>query len=110
MSIDHEQQWITGEEFGRERRRLIEAGVADDAPEFQQLNRRVMERNEALWDRYGKQYLRSHPGKWIAISLDGEVLIRDQAGKVMWDGDGRFGPGNFAVWKLAEFRGHELLF
>jgi uncharacterized protein len=35
MSLDQEQKWITGEEFARENRRLIDAGVPDDAPEVE---------------------------------------------------------------------------
>jgi hypothetical protein len=31
MNIEQEHHWITGEEIGRENRRLIEAGIPDDA-------------------------------------------------------------------------------
>jgi hypothetical protein len=34
MSLDQKQDWITGEEYGNERVRLIKAGVPNDAPEF----------------------------------------------------------------------------
>jgi len=108
MSVKEEQRWITGEELGRERRRLLAANVPDDAPEFQQLIARVAERDDALMERYGRSYLASHYGKWIAISLDGQVLIRDTASELAWAAREAFGGGNFAVQKLADFPGHEL--
>jgi hypothetical protein len=110
MSVKDQQGWITGEEFGRERRRLIAAGVPDDAPEFQALVRRVLERDDSLFERYGKPYLETHPGKWIAISLGGEVLVGDTAGEVIWEATETFGAGNFAMRKLADFPGHRILF
>lgn len=109
MSIEQEQQWITGEEFGRERRRLIEAGVPDDAPEFQALVDRVLVRDDYLYETYGKRYLASHPGKWIAISLGGEVVLRDTVSDVVWAAREKFGGGNASIRKLAPFPGRELL-
>ena len=47
MSVKQEQDWITGEEFGRENRRLIDAGVPDEAPEFEALFERVRLRDDA---------------------------------------------------------------
>lgn len=108
MSIEQERRWITGEEIGRENRRLIDAGVPDDAPEFQELFDRVFARDDYLYERYGKQYLDTHPGKWIAISLDGQVIIRDTAGEVSWAASEAFGDGNYSKRKLAEFTGHDL--
>ncbi len=108
MSVDQEQRWITGEEIGRANRRLIDAGISDEAPEFQELIARVVARDNFLFERYGKSYVDSHPGKWIAISLDGQVIVRDTAGEVTWAADEAFGGGNFAKRKLAEFPGHEL--
>src|SRR5262249_17902699 len=108
MSIEQEQQWITGEEIGRERRRLIAAGVPDDAPEYRAFVARIVARDDHLYERYGKPYLQSHPGKWIAIALDGQVIIRDTAGEVSWAARAAFGGGNFAKRKLAAFPGHEL--
>jgi hypothetical protein len=57
---------------------------------------------------YGKQYLDTHPGKWIAISLDGQVIIRNTAGEVMWAASDAFGEANYSVRKLAAFPGLEL--
>ena len=108
MSIEQEEQWITGEEFGRERRRLIEAGVPDDAPEFQALRRRKAARDEELFELYGKPYLDSHHGQWISISTDGQVLVKPTAGELIWAARETFGPANFASRRLSEFPGHDL--
>jgi hypothetical protein len=106
MSIEQEQHWITGEEFGRERRRLIEEGVPDEDPRFRDLYARVEARNDYLYERYGKHYFDTHRGKWIAISPAGETLIRDTAGEAIWAADEAFGRGNFSLRKLDEFPGH----
>jgi hypothetical protein len=108
MSIEQEQPWITGEEIGRENRRLVEAGIPDEAPEFRELIARIVARDNALYERYGKKYLDTHPGKWIAISADGQVIIRKTAGEVTWAATAAFGEGNYAKRKLASFPGHEL--
>jgi hypothetical protein len=109
MDTAEEQRWITGEEIARENRRLIEAGVPDDAPEFQELIARIVARDNHLYEQIGKKYLETHYGKWIAISLDGQVIIRDTASEVTWAAGEAFGDGNYAKRKLAEFPGHELL-
>lgn len=109
MSTEQEQRWITGEEFGRERRRLIEAGVPDEDPEFQELIRRVVERDDYLYERFGKPHRETHEGKWIAVSLDGQVIIRATAGELIWDASEAFGDGNFSMRKLADFPGHQML-
>ncbi len=107
MSLDQKQNWITGEEAGKENRRLIEAGVPDDAPEFQDLFKRIQERDDYLYETYGKQYLESHYGKWIAIAVDGRVIIKDTASELGWAARQEFGAGNFSKRKLAEFPGYE---
>jgi hypothetical protein len=107
MSVEQEQHWITGEEFARENRRLIEAGVPDEAAEFQALFTRVRERDDALFERYGKPLLQSHYGKWAAISPAGGVIIRDTAGEAVWAGAETFGEGEFALRRLADFPGFE---
>jgi len=108
MSVEQDKRWITGAEFGEERRRLIQAGVPDDAPEFKALIRRVRERDDDLFDRYGKPYMSSDPGKWIAISLDGQILIRDDDCQASADARRTFGGGNYRVRRLAEAPGYLL--
>lgn len=108
MSVDQDQQWITGEEFGRERRRLIQEGIPDEAAEFQALYDRVQARDDYLYERYGKPHLESHHGQWIAISMSGDVIIRNTASETIWAGAEKFGEGNFALRRLAEFPGHRM--
>ena len=69
---------------------------------------RVAARDNYLYERYGKIHLDTHHGKWIAISLDGQIIIRNTAGEVTWAASEAFGEGNYAKRKLAEFPGHEL--
>jgi hypothetical protein len=59
-------------------------------------------------ERLDGAHLDSDYGKWIAISLDGRVIIRNTAGEVTWAAIHDFGEGNFAKRKLSEFPGHEL--
>ena len=108
MSVEQEQEWITGEELRLERRRLIEAGVLDEAPEFQELWHRVDARDDYLFERYGKPFMETHHGKWIAISLDGRTVIGDTASGLGRPAREAFGGGNFAMRKLAEFPGHQM--
>lgn len=108
MSIGQEQHWITGEEYGREYRRLSELGAGPESADFRALRQRVIDRDDHLFAEYGSPLLATHAGKWIAISADGRVLIRETAADAGWAANDEFGPGNFAVRKLAPFPGHDL--
>src|SRR5687768_3281692 len=94
------ENWITGEEFAAERRRLFDAGYKPSSPEYTALTRRVDERDTYLFETYGQPLMASHPGKWVAISLDGEVVLADRELEAMQEGQTRFGPGNFCVSRL----------
>ena len=108
MSIHAPKAWITGEELGKERRSLLAAGLDDDSPEMQALWKQVDERDDYLWERYAKPLIGVHPGEWAAVSLGGEVLRGPASVEVHQAARDRFGPGNFAYGKLAEFRGIDL--
>lgn len=107
MSVRQAEKWITGEEFGAERRRLIADGVPDEDPRFQVLWDRVRTRDDYLYERYGKRHRATHEGKWIAVSLEGDVIIGERPGELIAAANEAFGPGNSSVRKLAEFPGHE---
>jgi len=110
MSIEQKEDWITGEEYNQERLRLIEAGVSDDDPRFAELRERLGRRNEYLFERYGRPYLKSHPDQWIAISPDGRVLIRARSGELAHDARLEFGSADFASRRLNEKEpGHRFL-
>jgi hypothetical protein len=110
MELEEVQQWITPEEYQREYRRLMATGIPDDAPEFQALIERVVERDNHLYERYGKPLMAEHRGKWIAIALDGETILGDSVSEVHWEACERFGSGGFSLRRLAEFPGHEIYF
>lgn len=107
MSIQQEQNWITGAEFGEERRRLRSLGVSRDDPRFTALKARVVARDDYLYERYGKQHRPGNEGRWIAISVDAEVLLADTLGEVIHAANARWGEGNAALRKLADFTGLE---
>ena len=100
MSAETET-WITGQEFHNERRRLIDAGLYD-SPEFRALLRRVGERDEYLFEKHGRPLISEHRGKWVAISVNGEVLIEDREIDAMRKGRERFGSGNFSLARLTD--------
>ncbi len=108
MSIREPKAWITGDEFGEARRRLLVAGFKDDSPEMQNLLLRVRERDEYLWQHFAKPHIDTHRGQWAAVGLNGEILFGPTASAVMADATDRFGTANFVLGRLAEFRGRKL--
>ena len=102
------RDWITGEEYAAERRRLIEAGLHADAPEWQALERRIDERNNYIFEIYGRPLIETHRGKWAAISIDGEAIIVDRELDAIRQGRERFGAANFCLTRLDDARGHVL--
>ncbi len=109
MGNKTEKRLITGDEIADERKRLIEAGFPDDATEFTKLDDEVERRDELLFNNFGRQFIQSDKGKWIGISLDGNVVLRNTASELIWAASRAFGDGNFAMRRLADFPGHELL-
>ena len=97
--------WITGEEYAAERRRLLDLGYHSDSPEYQALARRVDERNEYLWQTYGLPLLTEHPGRWVAISAEGEIILADREVEAMRLARERFGAGNSCIARLDDARG-----
>jgi hypothetical protein len=108
MSVEQHPRWLTGTEIGEERRRLLQAGVPSTAPEFERLWEQVDERDDWLFERYGKPLLASHPGKWVAIGMDGQVIIRETASEVGAAAVEAFGRGNYCKRRLADPPGHKL--
>ena len=109
MDTMTQTDWITPEEFRSEWRRLREARLLVDTPEVTELLERVGQRDDALFEKYGRPLVDANENKWVAISLDGETLIRDASWQAHRDGEARFGPCAFALRKLNhEFQGFEL--
>lgn len=104
-----QRDWISADEFRTEWRRLRELRLLEDSPEVTDLLDRVGRRDDALFERYGRHLVDANPNKWVAISLDGETLIRDASWQAHRDGEARFGPSAFALRKLNhDFQGFEL--
>jgi hypothetical protein len=97
--------WITGEEFNRERRRLIAEGVAARAPEMEALRARMAERNDYIWETHGLLLMSQHPGKWAAITVDGSFLLADSEYEAMRAARERFGAGSCCIARLTPDRG-----
>lgn len=97
--------WITGEEYNRERRRLLDAGYTSRSPEYQALARRIDERNDHIWETYGAAIMKRHPGKWAAIVAAGDYLLADSELEVFKLARQRFGPGNALICRLTPDRG-----
>jgi hypothetical protein len=101
---------ITPEEASRMWAELRARRASEDDPLFREYVRRLGERNQALFDRFARPYLATDPGRWIAISLEGDVILGDTASEVGAAAQDRFGPGRYAKARLADFRGHRFLF
>jgi hypothetical protein len=97
--------WITGEEYGREHRRLLDAGYRTHSPEYQALVRRVTERNDHIWKTYGIPLMDKHPGKWAAITITGDFLLATREVDVMRMAREQFGPANSCIVRLAPDQG-----
>jgi hypothetical protein len=100
---------ITAEEFRNEWRRLRERRLPFDAPEVTALIERLGRRNDVLFERFGRRLVDANQDKWVAISTEGETLIRDTSWEARRDAEARFEAGGFAVRKLNhDFQGIEI--
>lgn len=107
MSIQQEHNWITGPEYRTEWQRLKAAGVPYDDPRYEALRARLTARDNYLYERFGKVHRPGNEGRWIAISLEGEVILGDTLGEVIHAAHERWGSGGAALRKLADFPGLE---
>jgi hypothetical protein len=64
-------------------------------------NHALLEESDALYERYGKPYEKTHRGKYIAISKDGKTLIGESVFQLMEEAKAALGPGNF-IFKIGE--------
>src|SRR5947207_3431326 len=98
MSVQTKTNWITGKEFGDERRRLILAGKSN-SPEMERLRQRARRRDELLWKQYAEPLIEHNRGKFAAVSLDGEVILGRTLSEVGAEATKRFGEANFVAGK-----------
>jgi hypothetical protein len=68
---------------------------------FKAQKQSLLEQSDALYERYGKHFEKTHRGKYIAISPEGKILIADSVVEVMQEAKSKLGPGNF-ILKIGE--------
>lgn len=95
-------EWMTGDEFNREYRKLVDRGVAEEDPEMRALFRRMSERNHWLFERYGKPLISKYPDWLVAISPDGKTLVGQRRGELAHEAEEKFGTYDFALFRLSE--------
>ena len=60
----------------------------------------VVQRDDQLYERYGKPLEATHRGQFVAISLQGETIIGPNDLEVLQQALARFGRGNFAFRRI----------
>ena len=58
------------------------------------------EETEAIYDRYVRQLKQEHWGKFVAVSLDGRVLLGNDREEVANEALRQFGSGNFVMMRV----------
>ncbi len=58
------------------------------------------EEMEAIYDRYVRSLESQHWGKFVAVSLDGRVLLGDDREAVAKEAFCQFGSGNFVMMRV----------
>lgn len=66
----------------------------------------IVERDNALYEKYAKRLEREHKGEFVAIALDGKLIIGSNHTEVLHRAAEEFGAGQFALWKIGY--GYEL--
>ena len=69
----------------------------------------VVQRDDQLYELYGEPLEATHWGQFVAISLQGEIIIGPNDLEVLQQALARFGRGNFAFrriggWPLGKWR------
>ncbi len=61
---------------------------------------RLLRRNVALYEKFAKHLEREHKGEYVAIGLDGALVVGSIHVEVLQQAVEKFGAGNFALWKI----------
>ena len=61
---------------------------------------RKLEEQRRLYEQYGKALERDHTGEFVAISLDGDILLDRKMGKLLRRATDTFGRDNFAMARV----------
>lgn len=62
--------------------------------------REIIERDNALYERYGKPLEEDHVGEYVAISEEGEILLSEDLLALVDQALERFGSGKVALRKV----------
>ena len=57
-------------------------------------------RDEELYNRYAKHLEAMHKGEFVAIGLDGEIIVTDNMTETFLKALEKFGPQNFALHRI----------
>jgi hypothetical protein len=60
----------------------------------------VKQRDDALYERYAKHLENEHRGKFVVISLDGQIMTGKDRVELLWAAADKFGEGNFTLRKI----------
>jgi hypothetical protein len=58
------------------------------------------ERDQELYERYGKPLQTDHAGKYVAIGPDGHTIVDTDSAEVLRQAIAKFGSGNFALKRV----------
>ena len=61
---------------------------------------RKLEKQRQLYEKFGKPLEKEHKGEFIAISLEGEILLDRRLGELLKQAIDEFGPDNFAMARV----------
>ncbi len=71
-------------------------------PTLQEWLQNRAERDQYLYDRYGKPLESVHAGEFVAIGPDGQTLVGATAAEVLRQAIDAFGSGNFAFKRIGQ--------
>ena len=64
-----------------------------------------LEEQRRLYEKYGRPLEKEHKGEFVAISLEGEILLDKRLGELLKQAIDTFGPDNFAMARV----GHDAM-
>lgn len=59
-----------------------------------------LKRDVLLYEKHAKQLEMEHKGEYVAIGLDGSLVVGPKHVQVLIEAAEKFGPSNFALWKI----------
>ncbi len=61
---------------------------------------KLLKRDVLLYEIYAKQLEAEHRGEYVAIGLEGDLVVGSKHAQVLMEAAEKFGPSNFALWKI----------